>query len=74
METKYSFEEVISFTIAGLENIRVPIGLKQEIADPIVTAVQNLKAVLAAYNEAKAQQQPTESEVEVTDDGTGTDE
>lgn len=45
-------EQAVRETIAILNNIRVPIGQTQEIAAPILQAINNLNACLDAWQKA----------------------
>ena len=42
-------EEVVAMVVNQLCAISVPIGLKEQIADPIAAAVHNLRACLEAW-------------------------
>ena len=59
MEGMMTKEQVIESTIGTLSNLRVPVGMKHELADPIEGCMNNLVIVLqmiAAEKQATAEE------------------
>lgn len=56
--------QVVEMTIRNLEDINVPVRLKEQIATPISQAIHNLREVQAAWarEEAKAKAEAEEEE------------
>ena len=51
-------EEVISQTISLLGSIKVPIAMKEEMADPVAGAMKNLIIVLQMIEKEKEVKEP----------------
>ena len=60
-------DEVVAMVVNQLCAISVPIGLKEQIADPIAVAVHNLRACLEAWKRDEAAADITEAEEDHAD-------
>ena len=60
-------DEVVAMVVNQLCAISVPIGLKEQIADPIAAAVHNLRACLEAWKRDEAAAYITEAEEDHAD-------
>lgn len=72
METNQTFTDVqvLDMTIRTLSNINVPIGLIQQIADPISICIGNLNSLKEAIERKNAEKmKPIEQMTMQTEDG-----
>lgn len=57
MEQTMTIREVLEKTAEMLNNIPVPVGLADTVADPIRNAVRNLQACMNAMDAAEAKEE-----------------
>lgn len=67
-------DEVVALTIRTLSNISVPVGLNNQIAEPIAQAISYLKAVQDAWEQEKQRKAHEEEPVDEPAEETNEDE